>query len=131
MSRGDRAAGGTSPVVGYIQMCDHHIDGATIYRSSDDELGKWRADEPVTDFARWSPADPPTGWTADRPYRAPSDFLEYRLYGWTTYNSWSAQGISFQRSDLDGMEPGEVLYSTGEPIVSTEAEFRATACDDF
>jgi hypothetical protein len=33
-------------LVGFIQMCDHHIDGATLYRSDDDELGIWQADEP-------------------------------------------------------------------------------------
>ncbi len=113
-------------LVGFIQMCDHHVDGATLYRSDDDELGRWQADEPVTDFVSWSLSDPGRGWTAERRYSTPSGTDEYSLYGWTADNSWSTEHVTFRLSDLDGMQPGEVMYWNGELTVATESAFRAT-----
>jgi hypothetical protein len=116
-------------LIGYIQMCDHHIDGATLYRTDDDQLGMWQADEPVIDFASWSLSEPGRGWSAERRYSAPMGGDEYSLYGWTTDNSWSAGHVTFRLRDLDGMQPGEVLHWDGELTVATESEFRANACE--
>lgn len=126
-------------LIGYIQMCDRHIDGATLYTSNDAKvpsqrvnvyLGEWEARDAVTDFARWRLLDPSEGWTALQTYVAPEGTAEFRLYGWTTDNSSSASRVTFRLSDISGLSPGEVLYGQGEKQVSTESDFRRAACGD-
>lgn len=123
-------------LIGIIQMCDHHVDGATLYRSDapTDErglkprLGKWESADAVTDFARWSFASPSDDWTPLADYEAPAADGRYSLYGWTRDNSWSTVHASFNVADIAQLQPGEVLYGDGR--VTTVGDFRAHVCDD-
>jgi len=50
--------------IGYLQVCQDHLDGATVYTDGkDDDQGSWKASPAVTGFARWSLTDPGEGWT--------------------------------------------------------------------
>ncbi len=118
-------------LVGYIQMCSDRIDGTTFYETDSDTLGRWDAPGPVTDFATWS-LDEPGDWTAAQTYTQPSRGKEYSLFGGTSDDSTSSQHVTFRLNDLDGMNPGEVLFgdsSVGFKRV-TEEEFRRHACDE-
>ena len=119
-------------LIGYIQMCGHHVDGATFYDTggfNGKTKGSWSSAAPVTDFSKWSLADPIDGWTTSGSYVPPSGDHEYSLYGWTTDNSWSAEHVTFHLSDLAGLEPDEVLYAqAGKLVRRTEDEFRHKAC---
>jgi hypothetical protein len=119
-------------LIGYIQMCGHHVDGATFYDTggfNGKTKGSWSSVAPVTDFAKWSLADPTDGCTATERFVPPTDGHEYALYGWTTDNSWSARQVTFRPSDIAGLRPGDVLYSRGDKLVrTTEDGFRHEAC---
>jgi hypothetical protein len=123
-------------VVGLIQMCDHHVDGATLYRSdvwTQDEvdhpiLGRWESDTEVIDDARWSFAAASNGWVSLIDFEEPEAGGEYVLYGWTHDDSWSALSAHFTVDDLASLRPGEVIY--GDHQVATEIDFRAHVCDD-
>jgi hypothetical protein len=119
-------------LVGYLQICKGHIDGATLYRTENDKRGQWQSAEPVTAFASWSLVSPDGGWTAQQPYVAPAGDAEYTLYGWTNDNSWSASALTFRLSDMVGLKPGEVLYRKEDKLVPiTQADFRRDACASF
>jgi hypothetical protein len=50
--------------VGYLQVCQDHLDGATVYTDGkEDDQGSWKASPAVSGFARWSLTDPGEGWT--------------------------------------------------------------------
>ena len=124
-------------LIGLIQMCDHHVDGATLYRSDGPPndrsrrpiLGRWESGDAVTDFARWSLASPSDGWTASTGYEDPHAGAEYAIYGWTHDNSWSAQHAHFTLAQVNTLQPGQVLYKSG--LITTEAYFRQHACDVY
>lgn len=119
-------------LVGYVQMCSDRIDGTTLNETDGDTLGRWDAPGAVTGYAAWS-LDDPDDWTAIQPYTQPSSGKEYSIYGGTKDDSTSSRHVTFKLKDLDGMNPGEVLYgdsSFGFERV-TEAEFRRHACDDM
>jgi hypothetical protein len=124
--------------VGYLQVCQDHLDGATVYTDGkDDDQGGWKASPAVTDFARWSLTDPGEGWTSETALGLLKPGVYYILYGWTKDNSSSAAGVMFRTKDLVDLKPGQVLYPSGEAnaagpedfsTVGSESEFRASAC---
>jgi hypothetical protein len=44
--------------VGYLQVCQDHIDGATVYIDDTHKFGNWESVPAATGFATWSLADP-------------------------------------------------------------------------
>ncbi|MFH9610879.1 hypothetical protein [Streptomyces sp. NPDC017448] len=129
-------------LLGVIMVCGHHIDGATLYVSSDDvnkqvRVGSWTADRPLTPgVSTWPLDSPAAGWTATRPLAPLTAKTNYVLYGWTKDNSWSASGISFTLADRDRLVPGKVRYRSSSfsggpsPITVSMAEFTAQACEN-
>jgi hypothetical protein len=126
---------GTGRIVGYLQVCSHHIDGATLYHGEEDKLGSWTAPSPVTDFARWALASPPGGWKADPALASLLPVTEYTLYGWTADNSSSAVAVTFTVEQVTKLEPDHVLHWSGSDSdgdvykVERVDEFRRSACD--
>lgn len=126
--------------VGYVAVCDNHIDGATLYfedeaTSSGEDgtivAGGWTADEPVTSVAAWSLSQPVTGWTATDEY---SDLLpnrDYTLYGWTHDNSSSTSSVTFSLVDLAGLTPGQVRYWSGYDENSELDLYSTGSVDEF
>ena len=131
--------------VGYLAVCDEHIDGATLYyedtaaTSAEDrnvDVGDWAADAPITSFATWSLNGPQAGWTATLALVERQADRQYSLYGWTHDNTSSTGSVSFTGSRLRGMKPGQVLYQSGydekaeQDVYSTGSvrEFQAFAC---
>ena len=131
--------------VGYLAVCEEHIDGATLYyedpsaTSAEDsgvDAGSWTADTPMTSFSIWSLVEPQEGWTATLPLAELQAGREYSLVGWTRDNSSSTGSVIFDQSQLRGLTPGQVLYQSGydekaERHVYTRgsvSEFRAFAC---
>ena len=136
---GVNAAGG---VVGYLQVCEDHIDGATLYSDSehegDDEnkRGSWSAPRPVTKSATWTLSEP-VPWATDLPLAHLDSDVQYGLYGWAEDNSSSAGPVVFSLEDLASLKPGQVLYrgygpsgyGTARNVVATEADFKRAACE--
>lgn len=124
--------------VGYLRVCQDHLDGATVYADGkDDDLGSWKASPAVTGFARWSLTDPGEGWTAKTTLGELKPGVKYNLYGWTEDASSSAANATFTNEDLARLKPGQVLYWSGKSnadgtedlqTVSSEGEFRANTC---
>jgi len=124
--------------VGYLQVCQDHLDGATVYTDGkDDDQGSWKASPAVTGFARWSLTDPGEGWTTKTTLGQLKPGVKYNLYGRTEDASSSAANVTFTKEDLARLKPGQVLYSSGKtnadgtedlPAVSSESEFRTNAC---
>jgi hypothetical protein len=121
--------------VGYLRVCHDHIDGTTLYHDDSEDLGSWSASEPVTDFARWSLADPAPEWRQEQPLVKLTVNTRYTLYGGTDDNSWSAEAVDFSLADLGRLEPGQVLYWGGDPngprggnVVATQEQFKEDAC---
>ena len=124
--------------VGYLQVCQDHLDGATVYTDGkDDDQGSWKATPAVTGFARWSLTDPGEGWTTKTTLGQLKPGVKYNLYGRTEDASSSAANVTFTKEDLARLKPGQVLYSSGKtnadgtedlPAVSSESEFRTNAC---
>lgn len=125
--------------VGYLRVCQDHLDGATVYTDGkDDDQGSWKASPAVTGFARWSLTDPGEGWTVETALGQLKPGVKYILYGGTKDNSSSAAGVMFTKEDLVGLKPGQVLYPSGKTnpdgtedfsTVGSESEFRTNACD--
>jgi hypothetical protein len=124
--------------VGYLRVCEDRIDGATLYHDEDDYLGTWSATSPVTDFASWSLAEPGDGWVTEVPLGRLTTNVEYSMYGWTEDNSRSAESVAFTLGALADLEPGQVLYWSGETnkamtedilTVASEEDFRGNASD--
>ncbi|GIG22028.1 hypothetical protein Cch01nite_27520 [Cellulomonas chitinilytica] len=134
--------------VGYLQVCEGHIDGATVYHSVEPDPdadsvsnpsvsdGSWDAPSAVSESATWSLAAP-DDWRTQTPLSPLEPGVEYSLYGWTNDNSWSAIDVPFTVDDLAGMEPGQVRYEAwtddGElgdwaPVVTDVDEFVRDAC---
>jgi hypothetical protein len=124
--------------VGYLQVCQDHLDGATVYTDGkDDDQGSWKASPAVTGFARWSLTDPGEGWMPETALGQLKPGVNYILYGWTKDNSSSAAGVMFTKEDLVDLKPGQVLYPSGKAnatgpedfsTVGSESEFRTNAC---
>ncbi|MFF8607958.1 hypothetical protein ACF06X_18670 [Streptomyces sp. NPDC015346] len=126
--------------LGVILMCHDHIDGATLHPDDDDpkrlHTGRWKRDQAVTGFTTWPLAmvagDAADGWTAEKPMGTLDPKQTYRMYGWTTDNSWAAASVSFTTADLAALTPGQVRYEIGDTVsISSIEDFRRTACDHF
>lgn len=119
-------------LVGYIQMCEHHIDEASFYDTGGSHAtaqGSWSFVVPVTDFVKWSLTGVSDAVRIKQPFVPPTDGHEYALDGWTTDDSWSARVVQFSLSDLAGLQPGDVLYMKGGQLLrTTEDGFRHQAC---
>ncbi|MEO7261665.1 MAG: hypothetical protein ABI047_10485, partial [Jatrophihabitantaceae bacterium] len=100
-------------VVGYLRVCSHHIDGATLYHDQDDRLGSWTAPQRVTGFTSWTLASTPSGWRADPPLARLRPATEYTLYGWTSDSSSSAADVTFSLEQLAKLTPGQVIHWSG------------------
>ena len=124
--------------VGYLQVCQDHLDGAAVYTDGkDDDQGSWKASPAVTGFARWSLTDPGEGWTVRTTRGQLKPGVKYNLYGWTEDASSSAANVTFTKEDLARLKPGQVLYFSGKTnadgtedlqTVSSESEFLTKAC---
>ncbi|NEA99949.1 hypothetical protein G3I78_12895 [Streptomyces sp. SID13726] len=119
-----------------MMVCGHRIDGATLYRDSDDPdrdqtLGSWSAEPHLEPGLTTWPLDAPAaGWTTDTPLGSLTPGATYALYGWTEDNSWSSSSVSFTPADTDRLSPGMVRYSDDTEVTVPMAEFKAKACED-
>lgn len=116
-------------LIGYIAMCDGHVDGAVLYETDGPTLGQWDAPARVEGFATWSLSEP-GDWVAVRTYRAPTGDAEYRLYGGNSDSSASSSHVTFHRRDLSDLTPGQVPYWAGSLKATDEQSFRNEACAD-
>jgi len=132
--------------VGYLAVCDEHIDGATLYFQDPDvaptsvvnetDAGTWAADAPITSSAAWSLAEPQDGWAATAPLADLQADREDHLYGWTQDNTSSTAEVTFTVATLGAMTPGEVFYFSGYEenpdrdvyTTGSVADFQAYAC---
>lgn len=131
-------------VVAVVQMCEGHIDGATVYLAdtsgaetpNDQILGRWEVTPAATGFSRFGLANGGDGW---RPVGAlvPRDpDTRYTIYGWSKDNSWSAMHLDFSDRELAALQPGTVLVPPVEAGSETNetwpmAKFQAKACDTW
>ena len=131
--------------VGYLAVCDEHIDGATLHyedtaaASAEDravDAGTWTANSPISSFAAWSLNGPHAGWTATLELAELQADREYTLYGWTHDNSSSTGSVTVTGARLREMTPGQVLYQSGyddkadQDVYTTGSvrEFQSFAC---
>ncbi|MEV8541142.1 hypothetical protein [Streptomyces sp. NPDC051572] len=133
---------GDGHLLGFMMVCGHQIDGATLYVDSagvDSEVtvGEWTADRSLkAGLATWTLDSPSAGWTETRPFEPLTAKTTYVLYGWTEDSSWSSSSVSFTATDRDRLTPGTVRYddvsgSGDESAVTVPvAEFEAKACDN-
>jgi hypothetical protein len=130
-------------LIGYIAVCDKHIDGATLYYdegsatdSQEVTAGVWTSDQPVTALAGWSLAGHTSGWTTTTPLKALEADRTYSLYGWTHHNSGSAVDVSLTPAQLEDLTPGKVYFIDHYDVAQNRdvyamrspAEFRKAAC---
>jgi len=135
-----------------VQMCEGHIDGATLYLEDphvpegeephDEKFGRWVVDPPVTGFSQFTLAHGGSGWVLNGRLRARDPKTRYRLAGWTTDASWSTDGLYFSQDELTKLKPGELVgpptewpedENAPEPPnrVWTLADFKANACTAY
>lgn len=126
--------------VGYLAVCDEHIDGATLYydnpdQSSTDEpsldAGSWTAVAPVTSNAAWTLVGADAGWRAEKPLETLDPGRQYTLYGWTRDNSSSTGDVTFTLADLEKLEPGQVRYLVGYDKEAEEDIYEVGSPNDF
>ena len=124
--------------VGYLQVCSHSIDGATLYVTEPNSVGEWEVSPSMNAFSSWSLPSGGSGWRVTEPMTTLQPGTEYILYGWTHDNSASADAVHFTTDDLAAMHPGQVRYWAGEEsegadvaVTTSVADFKAHACDIF
>jgi hypothetical protein len=131
-------------LVGYLQVCHHRIDGATLYfdeqTSTGDanprsvSVGEWTAVRPVRAFVKWPLAAPDSDWQSDMPLAALRPGKRYTLYGWTKDNSWSAGDVTFTPDEVSKLKPGQIMYWAGQAgsdrnaVTDDAAQFRRAVC---
>lgn len=108
-------------LVGYLSVCEDHIDGATLYLDSSNpersvDAGIWEALAPVTRSARWSMTDPSDGWTALTRLTVLQPGREYTLYGWTNDNSAATTSVTFTLEEVQDL--ARAASSTSPGIVT-------------
>ncbi len=133
-----------------VQMCEGHIDGATLYlpdpnppelsEPNDEIIGRWTADPAVSGFSQFDLAKGGNGWQLNGRLKRRDPAKRYTIYGWTSDNTWSAGHLSFSRQELAKLKRGELVsLSTEDPPaeedapeppnrVWTLADFKANAC---
>ncbi|MFK4088299.1 hypothetical protein ACI2LF_29570 [Kribbella sp. NPDC020789] len=136
-----------------VQMCDGHIDGATLYlpdpnppelgEPKDEIIGRWTADPAVSGFSQFSVTEGGPGWQRNGRLKPRDPAKRYTLYGWSDDNNWSAMGVDFTLDELAKLKPGElVAMSTDDPPAEEDApeppnriwtlsEFKAKACEVY
>ncbi|MFI7065037.1 hypothetical protein ACIBL3_28870 [Kribbella sp. NPDC050124] len=126
-----------------VQMCEGHVDGASLYLPDpdpdrappqDQDMGTWEVSPALTGFAQFSAETGGNGWRVSGTVRPRDPEARYRIYAWTHDNSWSADGPEFSERDLQAVQPGKLIVPPSEPESETNeiwsvAEFRAKACD--
>ncbi|MEI8409649.1 MULTISPECIES: hypothetical protein [unclassified Kribbella] len=127
-----------NPVI-VVQMCEGHIDGATLYRFSeepDDEevLGRWEVSSPVSGFSQFDLDTGGNGWAVVGELEARDPQQRYTIYGWSNDNSWSAAHLTFSDRELSGLKPGTVLVpereQDGNRSESLE-DFKTRTCEGW
>ncbi|MFF9148437.1 hypothetical protein ACF1BN_26645 [Streptomyces sp. NPDC014861] len=127
--------------LGVLLMCHDHVDGATLHPGgrppeSEETTGAWRHEGRVTGFTSWPllpTAGAPTAerWTAEQEATRLEKGRAYRLYGWTSDDSWSTVAVEFTPEDLARLRPGQVRYTVDDEIRTTSLDdFRDLACDE-
>ncbi len=125
-----------------VVVCQGYIDGLTLYRddtsnpdSRSNDRGEWVSDSPIKTEASLDLSAPGPGWTSVKSLEPLDPAQEFRIYGWTHKNRWSAGGPTFRVSDIARLDRGHILV---DPSTANEkrtrdglvpiAEFRALAC---
>ena len=107
-------------LVGYLAVCEQHIDGATMY--IDDQsgslgegrnVGRWLSRTAVTSGANWSLGGASAGWDTELALPDLRPDQPYTLYGWTRDDSGSTTDVTFTLAQLRKLRPGQVLYFGG------------------
>ncbi|MFG1814416.1 hypothetical protein ACGFIF_11665 [Kribbella sp. NPDC049174] len=123
------------PVV-VVQMCEGHIDGATMYLPDDEEFGRWEVSPPVTDFSQFSLTDGGNGWRLVGSLKPREPETRYVIYGWSNDSSWSATHLEFSERDLEDLQAGTVLVPSADPdstsnVTRSLPDFRSKTCEDW
>ncbi|MEV6892448.1 hypothetical protein [Kribbella sp. NPDC051137] len=128
-----------------VQMCEGHIDGATLYLPDPDAdrqppqdrtMGRWEASGPVTGFSQFSLDSGGNGWAVSGELVGRAPGTRYTIYGWSRDSSWSAMHLEFSERDLKQLHPGTVLVPSKDLASEdnwTESvdDFKQKACDDW
>lgn len=120
------------PVI-VVQMCEGHIDGATLYRD-DETLGKWEVSSPVTGFSQFDLNTGGNGWALVGEHEARDPNQRYTIYGWSNDSSWSADHLEFSDRELIGLQPGTVLVPEREKVGNRSKslqDFKSKTCEDW
>jgi hypothetical protein len=132
------------PVI-VVQMCEGHIDGATLYLPDPDPdrippqdktMGSWEVASPVTGFSQFRLDAAGNGWRLVSTLEPRDPETRYSIYGWSKDNSWSANHLHFSERELVGLEPGSVRVPSEDPESEdnrTESleDFRSKTCQDW
>jgi hypothetical protein len=105
-------------IVGYLAVCEEHIDGVTLYIDdqsglSGQDAGRWSSRVPITASANWSLSGTSQDWITELALQNLRPDQPYALYGWTRDDSSSTASVSFTLRDLQGLKPGQVLFIGG------------------
>jgi hypothetical protein len=131
-----------NPVI-VVQMCEGHIDGATMYKPDpdpdrmppqDEIMGRWEVAAPVTGFSQFQLDTGGNGWAVVDTLVGRDPRTPYTIYGWSNDNSWSASHLSFSDRELDDLQPGTVLVPETEGDANkTEslADLKTKSCEDW
>ncbi|MEU4290576.1 hypothetical protein AB0E63_20310 [Kribbella sp. NPDC026596] len=126
-----------------VQMCEGHIDGATLYLPDpdpdrepprDEDVGQWEVSPAVDGFSQFSFAEGGNGWRLVGTLKPRDLATRYTIYGWTKDNSWSAAHLDFSQQDLKTLKPGTVLVpereQEGNRSESLE-DFKTKTCEEW
>jgi hypothetical protein len=120
------------PVI-VVQMCEGHIDGATLYRD-DETFGRWEVSSPVTRFSQFDLDTGGNGWALVGEFEGRDPEQQYTIYGWSNDGNWSATHLDFSDRELSGLKPGTVLVpereQEGNRSESLE-DFKTKTCEDW
>ena len=119
--------------VAVVQMCEGHIDGATLYRD-DRTFGKWQVSSPVTGFSQFALDSGGNGWAMVGEFEARAPEQRYTIYGWSNDSSWSATHLEFSDHELSVVKPGTVLVPEREREgnrTESLADFKTRTCEDW
>ena len=127
-------------LIGYLAVCDQHIDGATLYLQDTSApatgghevtAGEWASDQPVTEMALWSLKSTTDGWTTTTPLTPLEADRTYSLYGWTRDNSGSALDVTFKPAQLKDLKPGEVYFFDHYDMDRNQEVFATSSPTEF
>ncbi|WP_350278865.1 hypothetical protein [Kribbella sp. HUAS MG21] len=128
-----------------VQMCEGHIDGATLYLEDPDPdrmpaqhktMGTWEVSPPVTGFSQFFLDTGGNGWRVAGTLMPREPETRYTIYGWSKDNSWSASHLSFSEHELANLGPGTVRVPDNEPEAQGNrtvslADFRTKTCEEW